>query len=251
EAILTTDRGPKTSGVRAVVNGEPFTICGMAKGAGMIAPHLATMLCFITTDAKVPPEMLQDMLGQGVQNTFNAITVDGDTSTNDSVLALASGASGIDVEAAPESRRRFGRALRTVMQDLAIQVVRGAEGASKLIQVKVTGGSSREDARAAARAVASSLLLKCALHGEEANWGRIVCALGYSGAWFEPDQVTVSIGAATVFDDGRPTGARASSELQGSEATIYIDLGAGQEKATMWTCDLSKEYVDINAGYAT
>jgi len=249
EAILTTDRGPKTSGARAVVDGESFTVCGMAKGAGMVAPHLATMLCFITTDAKVPPEILQDMLGQGVQNSFNAITIDGDTSTNDSVLALASGASGVNVEAGAETRKRFGRALRSVMQDLALQVVQGGEGASKLLRVRVTGARTRDGARAAARAVAESLLLKCALHGEDPNWGRIICALGYSAAWFEPDEVTVSIGATTVFEEGRPTGARASSELQGSEATLYIDLGAGQEKATMWTCDLSKKYVEINTGY--
>mgnify|MGYP002338707851 CR=1 FL=1 len=250
EAILTTDRGPKTSGARAEVDGDTFTVCGMAKGAGMIAPELATMLCFITTDAQVSPAVLQDMLGQGVQNSFNAITVDGDMSTNDTVLALASGASGVDVEASKHTRKRFGRALRSVLQDLAIQVVRGAEGASKLLRVQVTGARTRECARSAARAVASSLLFKCAMHGEDPNWGRVVCALGYSGAWFEPDDVTISIGAATVFEEGRPTGAKASSELQGSEASIYIDLGAGQHKATMWTCDLSKDYVDINAGYA-
>lgn len=247
-AILTTDTTAKACAVRSQLEGDAFHVGGMAKGAGMISPHMATMLAFVTTDAWVPPPLLQSAVEKCTDVTFNAIAVDGDTSTNDSVIALASGASDAVVTRG-KALQRFSEALRFVMQDLAIRIARDGEGATKLITVKVSGAQTAGDARKAARAVSESLLLKCAIYGEDPNWGRILCAAGYSGADFRPQDVTLRIGGVQVFSDGTPTGADASAELGGDTVELSLDLGAGDESATMWTCDLSKEYVDINAGY--
>ena len=190
------------------------------------------------------------MVEECTQVTFNAVTVDGDTSTNDSVVVLASGASDA-VVSEDEGLTEFKEALRYVMQDLAVSMARDGEGANILIRVDVTGAATRDDARKAARAISESLLVKCAIHGRDPNWGRIVCAAGYSDAEFDPDEVTLNIGNVKVFGNGTPTGEDASGELQEDEVKLHLDLGAGDQSATMWTCDLSKKYVEINAEYHT
>ena len=250
-AIMTTDTVPKACAVRSWADGKTFHVGGMAKGAGMISPNLATMLVILTTDAGVPARLLQRLLKDCADSTFNAITVDGDTSTNDSVVALASGASGLAVEPGTDAERPFCEALHYVMHDLALKIVRDGEGATKLVEVRVSGAASREDAQAAARAIADSLLVKCAIHGGDPNWGRIVCAAGYSGARFDPARASLAIGQVQVFAGGTPTGADASGELSREEVRLHLDLGSGQKSATVWTCDLSEEYVQINAEYHT
>ena len=249
-AIMTTDTRPKGCAVESQIGEDTFRVGGMVKGAGMIAPHLATMLGFVTTDVQIKPELLQQAAEECTQDTFNAVTVDGDTSTNDSVLVLASGKSGVLVQE-DDGLGEFKEALRYVMQELAVGMVRDGEGANILIRVDVQGAATCEDARKAARAISESLLVKCAIHGRDPNWGRIVCAAGYSGADFDPDQVTLHIGETKVFEGGMPTGHDASGELQGEEVRLLLDLGAGDQSTTMWTCDLSKGYVEINAEYHT
>jgi glutamate N-acetyltransferase/amino-acid N-acetyltransferase len=249
-AIMTTDTRPKACAVRAGPGGKQFSIGGMAKGSGMIAPNMATLLAFLTTDAQVAPGLLPRILKRAADRTFNRITVDGDSSTNDTVLLLANGASGAKVRPG-SAARAFEDALIYVMGDLSKQIVRDGEGATKLIEVTVTGARSEAQAATAARAIANSLLVKCAIHGGDPNWGRILCAAGYSGVDLKPSKVKLQIGAVSVFKNGLPTEAHAASEVAGKEVSIRLDLGVGRGKATVWTCDLSKEYVAINAHYHT
>jgi len=250
-AIMTTDKRPKAFAVRSEAAGAPFCVGGMAKGSGMIAPHLATMLAFVTTDASVPPQVLQDSLRGAANVSFNRITVDGDSSTNDTVIVLASGRSRAQVKADGAGAAEFEEALQKVLQELALQIVRDGEGATKTAEVRVTGAASPADAERVARAVAESQLVKCAICGADPNWGRIVCAAGYSGARVEPEQTTVHIGTVPVFDKGMPTGRNAAGQMQGDTVTVCIALGLGMGSATVWTCDLSEEYVRINARYHT
>mgnify|MGYP006280134639 CR=1 FL=1 len=250
-AIMTTDTRPKACAVELEVAGRPCRIGGMAKGAGMIHPNMATMLGFVTTDADVEPEWLQESVRRAAGLTFNRITVDGDTSTNDSVFLLANGQSGARVSRNDESAEAFHDGLCHVMGELARAIARDGEGATKLIEIGVSGARSEEDADRAGRAIANSPLVKCAIHGGDPNWGRIVCAAGYSGAEFEPEDVTLRLGSITVFENGLPTGENAAHQLEGNEVKIHLDLGTGTETATLWTCDLSKEYVEINAEYHT
>jgi glutamate N-acetyltransferase/amino-acid N-acetyltransferase len=248
-AIMTTDTHPKTCAVRAEVDDGAFCIGGMAKGSGMIAPNMATMLAFLTTDAQVPAGLLQDLLTQAADRTFNRITVDGDSSTNDSVLALASGASGVAVSQAGATGDAFRAALLYVMGSLSRQIVRDGEGATKLIEVTVVGARNEAQAETAARAIAESQLVKCAVHGGDPNWGRILCAAGYCGAELASERVQLSIGEVVVFEHGLPTGADAATQLAGDDVTVRLDLALGGGQATIWTCDLSKRYVEINAHY--
>ncbi|MHC4787580.1 MAG: bifunctional glutamate N-acetyltransferase/amino-acid acetyltransferase ArgJ [Planctomycetota bacterium] len=250
-AIMTTDTRPKAAAVRAEVRGAPFHVGGMAKGAGMIAPHMATMLAFITTDAALSPPALQEAVRAAAEQTFNRITIDGDSSTNDTVLVLAGGRSEARVEAAEGGASRFREALHAVMESLARQIVADGEGATTLVTVEVRGAADDAEAATAARAVAESQLFKCALHGRDPNWGRIVCALGYSGAQVSPERTTVRIGKVPVFEGGKPTGRDATAEMAADQVAILIDLGAGTGSARFWTCDLSAEYVRINAEYPT
>jgi len=248
-AIMTTDTQPKSTAVRSEIQGTAFHVGGMAKGAGMIAPHMATMLAFVTTDAAVPAPLLQQAVRAAVDRTFNRITVDGDSSTNDTVIVLASGASGAEVQEDGAGLREFEEALRATCQELSLRIV--AEGATKVIEVAVSGAADQRDADLAARAVAESQLVKCAAYGGDPNWGRIVCALGYSGAEVTSESCSINIGHTCVLDNGTRTGGDAARDMEGRRIAIAIDLGLGAGEARVWTCDLTDEYVRINAQYHT
>jgi glutamate N-acetyltransferase/amino-acid N-acetyltransferase len=252
-AIMTTDPFPKEYAVEVQTPSGSFKVGGMAKGSGMIEPRMATMLGYLTTDAAVEPSMLARALSEAARYTFNAITVDGEPSTNDCVFALANGASGVTID------ERLYPALfegfRAVAHALALGIVRGGEGATKLISITVTGASSDSDAWMAARAIANSPLVKTAVHGGDPNWGRLIAAAGRSGAAFVLDGARVQIGSLVLFENGRPfdeLAPNAAEYLTGKDIAIEVDLGAGgSHTATVWTCDLSAEYVKINAEYRT
>ena len=252
-AIMTTDPFPKEASAEITTAAGTFRVGGIAKGSGMIEPNMATMLGFITTDASVAPEVLQGALGAVVDDTFNAISVDGECSTNDCVFALANGASGVRL--GEHDRDVLVRALRIVCEPLAIGIVRGGEGATKLVTVRVTGAASPGDARRAARAIANSPLVKTAIHGGDPNWGRLVAVAGRSGSDFVLDRAAVRIGPIELFSKGAPhdeRAAQAAEYLKQSEIVVQVDLGTGGAGASqMWTCDLSAEYVRINAEYRT
>lgn len=252
DAIMTTDPFPKSAAVEVTTAAGTFRVGGMAKGSGMIEPRMATMLGYLTTDAAVDPARLQRVLADACRFTFNAITVDGEPSTNDCVFALASGASGVAIDDAGEAALFDG--LRAVAKELALGIVRGGEGATKLVSVTVSDAASDTDAWLAARAIANSLLVKTAIHGGDPNWGRLVAAAGRSGAAFDLDGARVRIGPHVLFADGRPfddLAPAAAGYLAGTDLDIEVGLGAGSHRATVWTCDLSKEYVRINAEYRT
>jgi glutamate N-acetyltransferase/amino-acid N-acetyltransferase len=221
-------------------------------GPDMAATPHATMLAFVTTDAAVPHSLLSRALADVVDDTFNAITVDGDTSTNDTVILLANGASGATIGDAEYPL--FARALRAVCLELALGIVRGGEGATKLVTVTVTGAASVPDARQTAKAIANSLLVKTAIHGGDPNWGRLIAVAGRAGVAFDPSRAKVTIGPTVLFDDGRPYDERASEAaeyLRRKEIVISVHLGVGSATSTVYTCDLSAEYVRINAEYRT
>jgi glutamate N-acetyltransferase/amino-acid N-acetyltransferase len=250
-AIMTTDPFPKECAVSVQTDRGSFMVGGTAKGSGMIEPNMATMLGFLTTDAVVPPAILQRALRESARDTFNAITVDGDGSTNDSLFALASGASSVMID--EESYPVLLAALLTVSRDLALGIVRGGEGATKLIAVNVHDARSRDDARQVARTIANSPLVKTAVHGADPNWGRIVAAAGRSGVVFDIDRATVHVGGILLFENGLPhddASPRAGAHLKNTDVRIDVDLGTGGgASATIWTCDLSAEYVRINGEY--
>ena len=252
-AIMTTDPFPKSSAVAVDTPAGTYTIGGMAKGSGMIEPRLATMLGYLTTDAAVEPAVLAAALRHVVERTFNAITVDGEPSTNDTVFVLASGRSGVAITRPDDPT--FLAALTEVAGHLSREIVRGGEGATKLITVRVTGAASPDDARLAARAIANSPLVKTAVHGGDPNWGRLVSAAGRSGAAFVLDHASVTIGDVELFKSGVPHDDRvdeAAGVLADRTVTVAVDLGTGgSHVATMWTCDFSAEYVRINAEYRT
>jgi glutamate N-acetyltransferase / amino-acid N-acetyltransferase len=252
EAIMTTDTFPK--GAAATVQGEggPIHISGIAKGSGMIAPDMATMLVYIFTDATIPAPALQRMIARNTGNTFNAITVDSDTSTSDTLLAFATGQS----KAAPvkgEVAKAFEAALHGVMRSLAHQVVRDGEGATKFVEVQVTGAASPEDANKVALAIANSPLVKTAVAGQDPNWGRIVMAVGKSGAMAERDKLTIKLGDLVLAENGWRSPsydeAKAAAYMQQQDLVIAVDLGLGRGKRTVWTCDLTDRYIAINADY--
>jgi glutamate N-acetyltransferase/amino-acid N-acetyltransferase len=252
EAIMTTDTFPK--GATATLQGEGGTIhiSGIAKGSGMIAPDMATMLVYIFTDAKIASAALQRMVTRNVGATFNSITVDSDTSTSDTLLVAATGRS----SAAPlqgATAKAFEAALTGVMHDLALQVVRDGEGATKLLEIRVTGAASDEDAAKVAFAIANSPLVKTAVAGEDPNWGRIVMAVGKSGALAERDRLTIRFGDIVVAEKGWKapsyTEEAGAQYMQQQELVIAVDLGMGRAKRTVWTCDLTNRYIEINADY--
>jgi glutamate N-acetyltransferase/amino-acid N-acetyltransferase len=252
-AIMTTDPFPKSRAVANDVAEGTILVGGMAKGSGMIEPRMATMLAFLTTDAEVAPPLLASALRRAVDVTFNAITVDGECSTNDCVFALASGRSGVVIDR--EDDPRLLEPLIDVAGHLAREIVRGGEGATKLVAVQVTGAATREDAWLAARTIANSPLVKTAMYGGDPNWGRLIAAAGRSGAAFDLDRASVVIGDVRLFDRGTPHDDRAEAAadvLRGREVSVSVDLGAGgPHTATMWTCDFSADYVRINAEYRT
>ena len=252
-AIMTTDPFPKESAVSVQTDAGTFHVGGMTKGSGMIEPLMATMLGFLTCDAQVEPAMLRKALAAVTRDTFNAITVDGECSTNDTVFVMASGASGVVIDESLYPALEAG--LRAVSKELAIGIVRGGEGATKLVSVRVTGAKEWAHAERAARTIANSLLVKTAVHGGDPNWGRLVAAAGRSGVPFELGHAAVRIGGIVLFHEGQPhdeNAPKAAAYLSGRDVEIEVDLGTGgTEQATIWTCDLSAEYVRINADYRT
>jgi len=253
DAIMTTDPFPKSAAVEIVLPGGRVRVGGMTKGSGMIEPRMATMLGYLTTDAAIDQTRLRRVLVDACRYTFNAITVDGEPSTNDCVFALANGASGVVIDDATESA--LFEAFRAVAKTLALGIVRGGEGATKLVAITASGALTEADAWTAARAIANSLLVKTAIHGADPNWGRLIAAAGRSGAQFALGGARVRIGDLIMFEDGRPFDERApqaAAYLGGTDLDIEVDLGAGgTHRATVWTCDLSKMYVQINAEYRT
>jgi glutamate N-acetyltransferase/amino-acid N-acetyltransferase len=252
QAIMTTDTFPK--GAAATVQGEGgvIQISGIAKGSGMIAPDMATMLVYIFTDAKIGQAALQRMVSRGVGPTFNSITVDSDTSTSDTLLVAATGQSRA-AEITGEVSKAFEAALHAVMRDLALQVVRDGEGATKLVEVRVTGAASDEDAAKVAFSIANSPLVKTAVAGQDPNWGRIVAAVGKSGAAADRDKLTIRFGDILVAEKGwrnpKYREEDGATYMKGPELVFHVDLGLGRAKRSVWTCDLTTRYVEINADY--
>lgn len=256
-AIMTTDTYPKLATRRVKVGDAEVTINGIAKGSGMIAPDLATMLVFIFTDAAIPAKILQTLLLLGVRDSFNAITVDSDTSTSDTVLVFATGAA--MKEEAPVTRagdprlRDFRAALDDIMLDLAHQVVKDGEGATKFIRIAVSGAQSHQAARRIGMAIANSPLVKTAIAGEDANWGRVVMAVGKSGEAADRDKLAIRIGGIDVAKNGMAVPgydeAPVARHMKGSDIDIEVDVGVGKSQATVWTCDLTYDYIRINADY--
>jgi glutamate N-acetyltransferase/amino-acid N-acetyltransferase len=248
-AIMTTDTFPKGASAEVIIDGKPVRIAGIAKGSGMIAPDMATMLVYIFTDAEIAQPDLQVLLGTLTDSTFNCITVDSDTSTSDTLMCAATGASGVDVT----DSAGFTQALRGVMLDLAHQVVRDGEGATKFVEIRVSGAASDAEARTVGLSIANSPLVKTAIAGEDPNWGRIVMAVGKSGAQANRDKLTIRFGDIVVAENGWVSSDY--SEDLGAEymkqqnLAINVDLGIGGGLGTVWTCDLTHGYITINADY--
>ncbi|WP_077623611.1 bifunctional ornithine acetyltransferase/N-acetylglutamate synthase [Sediminibacillus massiliensis] len=254
-AILTTDTREKGIGVQVEVDGKTVSIGGAAKGSGMIHPNMATMLSFITTDAEIEAGALSTLLKDITNTSFNMITVDGDTSTNDMVLVMANGQAGNNqLKPGHPDWDVFKEGLTMVCEELAKEIARDGEGATKLVEVQVNGAVSEEAARAISKSVISSNLVKTAIHGADANWGRIITAIGYSGQQLNPDKVSIALGSIPVVESGMPVvfdEEQAKDYLLEDSITIYVEMGDGDGKATAWGCDLSYEYVRINASYRT
>ena len=257
EAIMTTDTVAKAAAVQVTIGGQAVTVGGMTKGAAMIHPQMATTLTVLTTDAAVAAPLLQAALRKATEVSYNRITVDGDQSTNDTILLLANGEAGAPEIAEPgEALEAFQAALAACATDLARMIPRDAEGGTKLIEVTVRGAQSEEDAYKAARAVALSPLVKTAVYGRSPNWGRIFVAVGGSGAEVQPERMSVRIGPVLVADRGGPAGepeslTEVARYMAGDTITVVVDLGLGKGEATMWTCDFTEQYVKENADYLT
>lgn len=255
DAILTTDLRRKSAAARFRVGGQTVTVAGVCKGSGMIGPRMAlhaTMLAYLTTDAKIPPRILRRILSEASDASFNAVTVDDHTSTNDTAAILASGlGAAIDSGARIKS---FAAAMKEVCQSLAYQIAADGEGATKVVQIDIRGARTESDARLMARAIANSPLVKCAMNGNDPNWGRIVSAAGLCGAAFDPQKATLNLQGVTVFKTGRPVQfnpAAVSKSLATKKVLVDLACGLGKYSTTVWTCDLSRKYVTINADYHT
>jgi glutamate N-acetyltransferase/amino-acid N-acetyltransferase len=254
KAIMTTDTFPKAAVVRSRINGKEITVAGIAKGAGMIAPHMATLLSFVLTDAAVPATALRRALKEGVDQSFNRITVDGDTSTNDTLLALANGKAGNPpIREKTAAFKQFSALLNGVLLSLAKMIARDGEGATKLVEVVVENARTQEDAAKAARAIAESPLVKTAFFGADANWGRILCAAGYSGAIFDPSKADIFFDQVDIARRGQGTGVakeeQATIVMKKNEYQVRVDLHQGKGRASLFTTDFSLDYVKINASY--
>jgi glutamate N-acetyltransferase/amino-acid N-acetyltransferase len=256
-AIMTTDTVPKHASTRVVIGGRAVTVAGIAKGVGMIQPDIATMLAFLVTDAAATPGLLRAVLRSAAGQSFNRLTVDGEGSTSDMALLLASGCAGNAPlrDSKSPGARRFGEAVTAVATELARQLARDGEGATKLVDVHVTGARSLRDAERAARRIANSMLVKTALFGGDANWGRILQTIGAGRVPLRLERTCVRLGGVVVFRDGASAGPaarrRAGRALAAPEVRIEVDLGLGRGAAQIWTCDLSYDYVRINAEYTT
>jgi len=256
-AIMTTDTRPKEHALRVRLDsGVSFTLAGMAKGAGMIHPNMATLLCALACDAPVAPELAQAALREAVDASFNMVTIDGDTSTNDTALLLCNGAAALPLIADPSSEAylAFRAGLTALLVALAQGIARDGEGATRFVAITVQGARSRAEAKQAAMSVATSSLVKTAIYGQDANWGRILCAVGYSGITLDPAQVSLWLGDLELVRAGEPYDVdedRAAAILAKDDIPIVIDLGQGEASATVWTSDLSHDYVSINAHYRT
>ncbi|TMM52642.1 bifunctional glutamate N-acetyltransferase/amino-acid acetyltransferase ArgJ [Sulfitobacter sabulilitoris] len=248
-AIMTTDTFPKGAAASVDIDGKTVSIAGIAKGSGMIAPDMATMLVYLFTDARIDQTELQSIVSAGTDRTFNCITVDSDTSTSDTLLMAATGASGVDVTGSAG----FATAVHDVMRDLAHQVVRDGEGATKFVEIQVTGAASDKDAHTHAMSIANSPLVKTAIAGEDANWGRIVMAVGKSGAAADRDTLSIRFGDIVVAENGwrspNYNEDDAAAHMKAQNLVIGVDIGIGSGQATVWTCDLTHGYIDINADY--
>ena len=258
KAIMTTDTYPKVATRSAAIGGVTVTINGIAKGAGMIAPDMATMLSFVATDADIAPDVLQQLLATGVEPTFNSVTVDSDTSTSDTLMLFATGAAAADGQARVTSVEdpalaEFRAALNALLKDLALQVVRDGEGARKMVEVTVTGAETDAAAKRIALSIANSPLVKTAVAGEDANWGRVVMAVGKAGEMADRDRLAIWFGDVRVAVNGERdpdySEAAASAVMKEEDIPVRVDLGLGEGRATVWTCDLTKEYVAINGDY--
>jgi len=249
QAIMTTDTFAKGASATIEIDGKPVKIAGIAKGSGMIAPDMATMLVYIFTDAKIEQSALQAMVSAKTDRTFNCITVDSDTSTSDTLLIAATGASGIAVD----NNAEFAAALEAVMLDLSHQVVRDGEGATKFVEVRVAGAATDLDARKVALSIANSPLVKTAIAGEDPNWGRVVMAVGKSGATADRDLLQISFGDILVAENGWVSPSYSEDEaaayMKGQDLVIAVEMGLGQGSGTVWTCDLTHGYIQINADY--
>lgn len=251
QAIMTTDTREKSFAVEGRMGDRTVYIGGMAKGAGMIHPNMATMIAAITSDIRIAPGQLNKILHRVVERTFNCLSVDGDSSTNDTVFVLANGASQVAVK---DSRAAafFERGLMKLCEELAKSIARDGEGATKFVEVAVRGARDFKSARTVAKSIANSSLVKTAIYGEEFNWGRILCAAGYSGIPFSPERITLSLNGILIFRDGAPvesTLKKAGKTMKEHDLLIEVDLGTGRHQASVWTCDLSHDYVDINGSY--
>jgi glutamate N-acetyltransferase / amino-acid N-acetyltransferase len=254
-AIMTTDLTPKVASATVVIDGTEVSILGVAKGSGMIMPDMATMLCFVVTDARIIYPVLNQLVQSGVERSFNRITVDGDTSTNDMALVMANGAAGntlID-DGKAETTALFGAALHRVFKELALKIVEDGEGATKLVTIKITGARDEAEAISAARTIANSALVKTAFFGEDANWGRIIAALGRSECSFDQNKVSIQFDGVTLVENGLALGAEreaaATEVLKQRRFTVTVHLGEGSAETEVYTCDLSYDYVKINADY--
>jgi glutamate N-acetyltransferase/amino-acid N-acetyltransferase len=255
EAILTTDTRTKEAAVRVEIGGKAVTVGGTAKGSGMIQPNMGTMLAFLSTDAAVEKESLQGALSAATERTFNRVTVDGDTSPSDMAIILANGAAGNEpLTTGSADYPAFAEAVEAVARSLAKEIARDGEGATRLVEVAVEGAADEASASALAKAVVGSNLVKAAVFGEDANWGRVLTALGYSGASFDPDGVELWFGSVKVFENGEPVEheeAQANAALAAGEVRITARLNEGDASAVAWGCDLTYEYVRINGSYRT
>jgi glutamate N-acetyltransferase/amino-acid N-acetyltransferase len=256
DAIMTTDTYPKAASATAMIDGVKVTINGIAKGSGMIAPDMATMLSFVFTDASLPATVLQECLSAGVGPSFNSITVDSDTSTSDTLIAFATGKGGKHTpitKASDKKLTEFRRALDAVLLDLALQVVKDGEGAQKLIRIDVAGAQTDSAAKRIALSIANSPLVKTAIAGNDANWGRIVMAVGKAGEAADRDKLKISFGGHVVAEKGMRAAkyneATATKAVTGREVNIAVDIGIGKGTARVWTCDLTHGYIDINGSY--
>ena len=253
-AIMTTDTKQKDIAVRLKINNKDVIVGGITKGAGMIAPNLATMLCFLTTDVSISTLLLNECLRNAVESSFNRITIDGHMSTNDTIAIIANGASGVNITSKGPELQVFQEGLNYVTSYLAKAIVKDGEGATKFIQIDVVGARSRSDATKIARAIADSPLVKTAINGCDPNWGRIVSAAGYAGVELDESKTNLYINDILIFAKGMPTQCdlnKLGTSMKGSDITIRLELGLGNCSDTVWTCDLSHEYVTINAEYHT